>query len=330
MIYYVVISQCRWPSVDHMTDQSVRAMVVSDTHLLGRIRGHWFDKLRREWQMWRSFQTSVQLLDPNVVIFLGDLFDEGLWASTPDFDAYVNRFKDMFSIDSKTKLIVVVGNHDIGFHYWTDDYLRRRFQLAFNTSDVDLIQLQNGVHFIAINSITLEGDNCHLCASAEHKIKQIATRLRSKNVNPVVLMHFPLYRESEQICSELDSAPEEEKRVRYREKIDCLSRESTSFVINTLRPKLVLSGHSHHSCVVNHTSEGWGPTSEWTVASFSWRNKKNPSFLLVSMSVEEYAIHKCFLPNENHVYLIYSITIFSIFIKISITVLMTFSKQKTH
>ena len=38
---------------------ALRAMFLADTHLLGRRQGHWFDKLRREWQMHRAFQTAM-------------------------------------------------------------------------------------------------------------------------------------------------------------------------------------------------------------------------------------------------------------------------------
>lgn len=45
VIYYAVILRCSWPDSDSSSD--VRALFLSDTHLLGAIRGHWFDKLRR-------------------------------------------------------------------------------------------------------------------------------------------------------------------------------------------------------------------------------------------------------------------------------------------
>ena len=48
-----------------------------------------FDKLRREWQMHRGFVTATQLLNPDVTFFLGDLFDEGKWASEQDFTGKV-------------------------------------------------------------------------------------------------------------------------------------------------------------------------------------------------------------------------------------------------
>lgn len=52
-----------------------------------------------------------------IVVFLGDLFDEGLWSNESDFNSYVETFKRLFSVPKEIKLYVVVGNHDIGFHY---------------------------------------------------------------------------------------------------------------------------------------------------------------------------------------------------------------------
>ena len=51
------------------------------------------------------------------VFFPGDLFDEGKWCSDLEFEHYIERFHKMFRHPDGTKLEVVVGNHDIGFHY---------------------------------------------------------------------------------------------------------------------------------------------------------------------------------------------------------------------
>jgi metallophosphoesterase superfamily enzyme len=58
--------------------ENVKALLLSDPHLLGSRHGHWFDKLRREWQMKRSFQTAMNYFQPEVVFILGDIFDEGM------------------------------------------------------------------------------------------------------------------------------------------------------------------------------------------------------------------------------------------------------------
>lgn len=77
----IFLLQCAWPSLDpskadvsvplNPNNEPVRAMLLADTHLLGSRNGHWFDKLRREWQMHRAFQTAVFLHRPEVIFFLG-------------------------------------------------------------------------------------------------------------------------------------------------------------------------------------------------------------------------------------------------------------------
>jgi len=101
--------------------------------------------------MHRSFQTAIQLFQPEIVFFLGktlglialkaekgvfnrklnystllnglfysilgDIFDEGQLVSLPYFNRYVERFRDLFAVPASTKTFIIVGNHDIGFHY---------------------------------------------------------------------------------------------------------------------------------------------------------------------------------------------------------------------
>ena len=62
-----------------------------------------------------------------------------------------------------------------------------------------------------------------------------------------------------------------------------------------------------------------GDISEISVSSFSWRNKKNPAFLLGYFSQEGHSLTKCYMPDENTVFTTYcffiSFAIFSLFIK---------------
>lgn len=91
IIYYVVIYECTWPLLNDKDSfkngkfidkaQTLRVMILSDPHLLGSQNGHWFDKLRREWQMKRSFQTAMTFFRPEAVFILGDIFDEGMICS---------------------------------------------------------------------------------------------------------------------------------------------------------------------------------------------------------------------------------------------------------
>lgn len=138
--------------------------------------------------------------------------------------------------------------------------------------------------------MTLSRDGCFFCAAAEADIRRISNRLRcTKQPNlkgcehvteklsfyarPVLLQHFPTFRESDKSCIEYD-IPEIEF---YRENWEVLSKNATEFLQKRLNPLVAFGGHSHHYCRLNNS---WG-VEEFTIASFNWRNKQNPSFLLV-------------------------------------------------
>jgi len=313
-------------------------MILADTHLLGRIKGHWLDKLKREWQMRRSFQTAVSWLNPEAVFFLGDIFDEGQWATDDDFKVYSMRFEELFAVPENVERFVVVGNHDVGFHYALIPPFLERFSRTFNRDEaVDHVEFK-GNHFILINSMAMERDGCRLCHSAEEAIKKLKKRFdcalnrscesgfKSNYSRPVVMQHFPLYRENDEICEPSeDLAPDDIRKEKFREKWECLSKESTDFLVESLHPRAVFGGHSHFSC-----SRFWeAPYNlyEYTIASFSWRNNRWPSFLLLTISPEEMAVSKCMIPHEHTTYTIY---LLAALCSIGISIYLYFSKKRNQ
>ncbi|KFO90063.1 Metallophosphoesterase 1, partial [Buceros rhinoceros silvestris] len=326
LIYYVVIFQCQWPEVKGRADMGeketsasvLKAMILADTHLLGEIKGHWLDKLRREWQMERSFQTALWFLQPDIVFVLGDVFDEGKWSSPQAWADDVRRFRKMFSHPVSTELVVLVGNHDIGFHYEMTTYKVNRFEKIFNFTSGKLIT-RKGTNFVLVNSVAMEGDGCAVCRAAEAKLVALSHRLNcsqqppghsSKRCGdveklpasaPILLQHYPLYRKSDAKCSGEDTAPPEEKNTLFKEKYDVLSREASQKLMWWFRPRLVLSGHTHSACEVLHA----GKIPEISVPSFSWRNRNNPSFVMGSITPTDFSLQKCFLPYESRVFALY-------------------------
>ncbi|XP_051056765.1 metallophosphoesterase 1 isoform X2 [Phodopus roborovskii] len=318
-IYYLVIFQCRWPEVKTLAHGGrqkpvLKAMFLADTHLLGEIRGHWLDKLRREWQMERAFQTALWLLQPEVIFILGDIFDEGKWSTAQAWADDVQRFQKMFRHGSHVQLKVVIGNHDIGFHYQMSKYRIKRFEKVFGS---ERLFSWKGVNFVMVNSVAMEGDGCSICSEAEAELREISRKLNcSREAQgssqcegerwlpfsaPVLLQHYPLYRASDANCSGEDAVPPEERNVPFKEKYDVLSREASQKLLWWLQPRLVLSGHTHSACEVLHP----GGVPEVSVPSFSWRNRNNPSFIMGSLTSKDYAISKCYLPFEDRVLAIY-------------------------
>ncbi|XP_073966998.1 metallophosphoesterase 1-like [Choristoneura fumiferana] len=316
LIYYVTQIQCEWPVLKKVSSvQPVYAMILADPHMLGSRDGHWLDRWRREWQMQRAFQTAMTLHRPEVVFVLGDLFDEGDKSSEKEFNEVVQRFHQLFTVPEGTTLYAVAGNHDIGFHYRITPQLAGRFERRLRAAPARLASVR-GAHFVLLNSMALQGDGCSLCARAVAEIDNIADILKCSNgsklckgktkldkyTKPILIQHFPLYRASDSQCTEPDAAPLPERDSLFVERWDCLSKESTEYLVESLRPRLAFGAHTHHSCVARHS---FVPTPdhkieflEYTVPSFSWRNRLDPKYYLLTVSGEEASVSKCELPRE--------------------------------
>ncbi|XP_022914166.1 metallophosphoesterase 1 [Onthophagus taurus] len=330
LIYYVTQIQCSWPELDKNTEEvkikptkeePVKAIIIADTHLLGSRNGHWFDKLRREWQMYRAFQTAMILHKPDLVFVLGDLMDEGLWCGNEEFKRYVERFYSLFNIPDDVQMYLAVGNHDIGFHYGISPYLNNRFVTGFNSPSVQLVSLK-GNHFVLINSMALEGDGCFLCKPAEMQIKKIQNLFEcTKRPNttsckdasklitfsrPILMQHFPLYRKSDIECTDDDAAPEDIKKQLFKEKWQCVSKEASNQLLKQLHPRLVVSGHTHHGCTRKLVI---GDGVEISIPSFSWRNKNNPNYGMAIFTPNNYAFSKCKMPQESTVIHLYILSV---------------------
>lgn len=315
---FVQLTQCKWPTLASgslKNGHELNAMIIADTHLIGPIRGHWLDRLYREWHMHRSFQASMHLFAPDVVFVLGDLFDEGDFVNSRDFEQYVARFHRIFKTPSNVPIISAVGNHDIGFHYKMDSSYIKRFATHFNNTGVEMYTIK-GNHFVMINSMAMQNDGCSFCNAARQDLNRISEKLKclkngvkcdNKEIlqkhkiynRPILMQHFPTYRKSDAVCREHD-APNIEN---FRENWEVLSKQSTDLIGKLLTPRVAFAGHSHHYCL-NINRFG---IEEYTVASYSWRNKVEPSFLLATFSGSSYAVAKCNMLAQMHVYNTYTV-----------------------
>ncbi|XDV47177.1 hypothetical protein PO909_016877 [Leuciscus waleckii] len=79
------------------------------------------------------------------------------------------------------------------------------------------------------------------------------------------------------MCTGVDAAPLDERYQLFRERYDVISKNASKKLLWWFKPRLILSGHTHNGCEVLH--EKLYP--EISVPSFSWRNRNNPSFILV-------------------------------------------------
>ncbi|CAF1200871.1 unnamed protein product, partial [Didymodactylos carnosus] len=260
LIYYLVLLRCSWPQLSKLHQdftiqtldknaKPLRVLFIADPHLLNKHDGYWFDKLRREWQMYRSYQSALFLFEPNLIFFLGDLIDEGRQATNDQWESYVKRFQLIFHHPPQTTVHVIVGNHDIGFHYTVTDGKLERFEKSFLDSPYLTLITYENVHFVLANSMAFEGDNCRMCARAEHDLSIIKEKLECLEqesshcekyktlyhnreliyTHPILLTHFPLYRLTDENCTsdnEDDLDPQRYTK-QMKENYDVLSNDTT-------------------------------------------------------------------------------------------------------
>ncbi|XP_042610007.1 metallophosphoesterase 1, partial [Cyprinus carpio] len=234
-----------------------------------------------------------------------------------DWEDDVRRFKRIFRHPSDTELVVLIGNHDIGFHNEMTKQKLERFEKVFNVTSARILTIK-GVNFLLVNSVALHGDHCPICQRVEKELHKLSHALncsiqseqhydQCKNTEsfastaPVLLQHYPLYRVSDAMCTGIDAAPLDERYQLFQERYDVISKNASKKLLWWFKPALILSGHTHHGCEVLH--ENLYP--EISIPSFSWRNRNNPSFILGTFSRSDIRLSKCFLPEERTVLALY-------------------------
>ncbi|KAL2336330.1 hypothetical protein Fmac_010776 [Flemingia macrophylla] len=207
----------------------------------------------------------------------------------------------------------------------------QRYEETFGTRNYRFTV--GNVDFIAVDAQTLDGSLYEIFILFFDKnffFKRAITAeliiiLLDDVVRPKVLLtHIPLYRPDDTYCGPDRSSPIINQRVHHTVNGNTnhisyqnyVSEESSKYLLDTINPKLILSGHDHDQCTVNHQSK-YGSVIEHTIGTISWQQGNlYPSFMLLSVDYsihpnssipEEKALltHLCYLPMQTHIYIWY-------------------------
>lgn len=99
--------------VKKFLDRCIRILLVADPQILGNheLRIAQFDSDRN---LRKSFYSAFLTVQPDYVIFLGDLMDEGSYANDVEFGNYFSRFMRIFQMPKNVIPIFLSGDNDIG------------------------------------------------------------------------------------------------------------------------------------------------------------------------------------------------------------------------
>lgn len=153
-----------WPRIPCKTSNCTRILLVSDPQLLGdTFDRRFFSGLATydsDRYLKQTYREAYHHVKPNIVLFLGDLLDEG--SVTTDLELYTKyclRFVHIFNGKGMNEVpqLYLPGDNDIGGEH-TDRITidkRNRFRACFNSPD--MYNLHSGkIQFFNTNALTHE------------------------------------------------------------------------------------------------------------------------------------------------------------------------------
>ncbi|KAF9573213.1 hypothetical protein EC968_008851 [Mortierella alpina] len=174
----------------------------------------------------------------------------------------------MSSLNSVPVLINITGNHDIGYGYDISQSRLDRWEQAFGRTNFirtatvpdPLRELsedtsqgpQQQLHLVILNTMLLDGPSSDENLRAQTwQFVEDAAKIKERNPRDkiVLLTHIPFHKE-QGICVDPPDI-----RTHWDSTIieqTMLTPNTTSWLLNHLRPDFVLNGHDHYGCDVTH------------------------------------------------------------------------------
>lgn len=172
---------------------------------------------------------------------------------------------------------------------------RRQYPSTFGVEMVDAKSKLYSSNFVVSNSMSFYNDTCGLCTHTIGATNRLASyfqeqsRLMYNFQGPILLIHIPLFRPDDSETCEFPRSLKEKVKEKNIEGKDVLHLKASEFILKQLRPRLVLSGHTHMNCKTQHTlateSDGSFTTEELTLTSYNHKYAEyKPGFMLLSVN----------------------------------------------
>jgi len=156
-VFSYLILPIRWGYQKTCTSEKcVKILLVADPQILGQQDSATLARWDCDRYLRRTFSYAYNYAQPDVVVFLGDIMDEGHISSDEQFDADLSRFRSVFPLpaeDLTPVTVFVPGDNDVGGE--GDPLLPdivQRFERIFEPS-IEPVTYKN-IEFFKINKMT--------------------------------------------------------------------------------------------------------------------------------------------------------------------------------
>ncbi|ODV59150.1 Metallo-dependent phosphatase, partial [Ascoidea rubescens DSM 1968] len=198
----------------------------------------------------KNFKSLSNYLKPQALIFLGDYLDNGRSSSSEYYSNEFNRFQNIFknynNLNSN-KIIMIPGNHDIGFGNGVKLDSVQRYEENFGT----LIpkQLFNFL-IIPLDSLSLSNsENPKIYSKPQKFLDNLSNQ--EKLLPRILLSHVPLIRNQDDYCGKYRESNifPFTKGYQYQTVLDS---DISNDILDKIKPDLIFSGDDHDYCEVYH------------------------------------------------------------------------------
>ena len=276
-----------WPELEQ-SSPVLKILFVADPQILGfedqdNVFVSWIARWDSDRYLSKTFSWATYAFTPDVVVFLGDLLNEGSECNDVEFQSYVRRFKGIF--DSKAVKIYVAGDNDIGgegsdpitphkverfkknfpirsnyFFQWNDDKVVQRYELDKQDDE----NKKPMIEIIPANILTFK--------STEQDWFDVTTEPHANVKFRLVVSHMPI-----------------------------LPTPNPSFskeVMARLKPHLIFSAHDHRGLDFSTSKIKSGPSTHrvGNITFFTQEDEES----LITLSSSDDLIHEIIVPTSNY------------------------------
>ncbi|KAI9013150.1 Metallo-dependent phosphatase-like protein [Gaertneriomyces semiglobifer] len=215
--------------------------------------------------MKRNFRILQEKHKPDGVIFLGDLMDGGReWSDNQTFQEELERLYNVFKLRNKSMFVWwAAGNHDIGFGDEVIPKAYDRFVATFGPPNQ--AHTINGISIITLDTVSLSGSNSTVAYQKALSSLESIPKNETLSEQRILVTHVPLFRPEGGACGGLRRHPVIRQGGGYQYQ-NLVKAPLSAYILETIRPSLVLSGDDHDWCEYHHSPS----ITEWTIATFSW------------------------------------------------------------
>ncbi|GLB37557.1 putative calcineurin-like phosphoesterase [Lyophyllum shimeji] len=329
-VFYWSLSSCKWPELYPSLEKPTRVLLVADPQVQVTLeigeRPTTFSPLRRfifDLNLKKSWHVTTRLR-PNVVIFLGDMLAGGRFVDDEiEYQKHVHKFKSMFTLNSAVSVFYIPGNNDVGMGVSSSSSraVRNYYSNAFGPFNQRVV-IRNHT-FLLIDAAGLVDEDYQRAGYGVGFDKWSAlpggTTSFVKNLergdNPLFLLsHIPLARPDSASCGPLREQGTIRRGVGHGYQ-NTLGKQTTAFLLRSLRPSAVYSGDNRDYCEYTHTvrnksEDASADVREVTVKSFSMANHiRRPGFQLLTLTdpttnltQKSFRDSPCTLPDQYGIY----------------------------